>query len=85
MIGVAEFDGSIYNPDGIDPDALFAFKTKNKGIKNYPGATSNWADESAIYEKCDMFIPAAMERTINKKNAHRFQCKIVAEGANGTI
>jgi len=30
-----------------------------------------------------MFIPAALERTINKKNAHRFQCKIVAEGANG--
>lgn len=30
-----------------------------------------------------MFIPAALEKTINRDNAHKFNCKIVAEGANG--
>lgn len=32
LVGVAEFDGSIYNPDGINPDDLFKWKEKNGGI-----------------------------------------------------
>lgn len=32
---------------------------------------------------CDVLIPAATERSITGKNAVNFQCKIVAEGANG--
>jgi glutamate dehydrogenase/leucine dehydrogenase len=37
LIGVAEYDGSIYNPDGIDPDDLFVHKLKHNGIRDYPG------------------------------------------------
>lgn len=37
LVGVAEFDGSIYNADGIDPDQLFQYKIKNRGIKDFPG------------------------------------------------
>jgi len=28
-------------------------------------------------------MPAALEMTINKKNAHRFECQVVVEAANG--
>jgi glutamate dehydrogenase/leucine dehydrogenase len=31
----------------------------------------------------DIFIPAALQKTINMHNAHRFNCKLVVEGANG--
>lgn len=31
----------------------------------------------------DIFIPAALEMSINKNNAHRFECSIVVEAANG--
>lgn len=30
-----------------------------------------------------MFIPAALEQTLNAGNADRFNCKIIAEAANG--
>ena len=31
----------------------------------------------------DIFIPAAFEKTINVNNAHKFNCKLVVEAANG--
>ena len=50
LVGVAEFDGSIYNENGIDPDSLFEHKMKNKGIRSYPGC-EGWDNEEAIYQK----------------------------------
>ena len=52
LIGVAEFDGSIYNPEGIHPKDLLNHKSqsKTKGVKYFPGS-KYYEDESAIYEK----------------------------------
>lgn len=44
LVGVAEFDGSVYNPNGIDPKALNEFKAAKGGTKGFPGA-QYFADE----------------------------------------
>lgn len=61
MVGVAEWDGSIYNPDGMDPDEIFNYKNLKKGVKGFPKSQDYYEDESAIYQKYDIFIPAAFE------------------------
>uniref|UniRef100_A0A1B6CCS9 glutamate dehydrogenase [NAD(P)(+)] n=1 Tax=Clastoptera arizonana TaxID=38151 RepID=A0A1B6CCS9_9HEMI len=81
-IGVIEWDGSIYNPDGIDPKKLEEYRSDHGTIVGYPGA-SEYKGENLMFEECDIFVPAAVEKVITSKNAHRIQAKIIAEAANG--
>ncbi|WP_420969501.1 Glu/Leu/Phe/Val family dehydrogenase [Bradyrhizobium sp. B120] len=36
-----------------------------------------------LVKKCDVFVPAAIERVITSENASELKCRILAEGADG--
>lgn len=80
-VGVIEYDGSIMNPDGIDPKALEDHKLEKGTITGFPGAQDT--EEDLMIAECDILVPAANERQITSKNAHLIKAKIIAEGANG--
>lgn len=83
LVGVAEHDGSIINHNGINVADLKAYIDKNGGLKGYGKGTYK-PDESAMYEECDIFVPAALEQSINRNNAEKIKAKIVVEAANGS-
>jgi glutamate dehydrogenase (NAD(P)+) len=83
IIALAEYEGAIYNPSGIDVEAVMKHRKETGSILNFPGATNLGSREEALELDCDILIPAALENQITEKNAARVKAKIVAEAANG--
>jgi len=83
-IGIMEWDGSIFNPNGIDPRELEDYYLEKKTVVGFPKAQPyQGPEESLMYENCDIFIPAAIEKVITKYTAQNIKAKIIAEAANG--
>lgn len=86
VIAVGEWDSYVVNENGIDIEALRVYKDKNKTFKGFPGGQVNTEDPKQVLEiECDILIPAALERVINKSNAHKIKAKLVGEAANGPL
>ncbi len=83
LVGVAESEGAIANPKGMDVEKLMAFRAENKSVMGFPGSTKLATREAALELDCDILIPAALERQITGENAPRVKAKIVVEAANG--
>ena len=45
LLGVAEIDGSIYNPNGLDAESVKAHIREHGGVKGYPDAEYTERDE----------------------------------------
>jgi glutamate dehydrogenase (NAD(P)+) len=82
IIGIAEFDGGLYNSHGIDIDALLEYRDRNKTIVGFPGAEAE-DPRQLLITPCEILIPAATENVITSQNASDIKAKIVCEGANG--
>ncbi len=85
IVAVAEYEGSIYNPDGIDIDKLLKHRKAKGTIMSFPGVKKLKKNDDALYVDCDILIPAALESVIHKGNAKKIKAKLIGEAANGPI
>jgi glutamate dehydrogenase (NAD(P)+) len=82
IIGIAEKEGGLYNPDGIDIRQLLDYKYRNNTTLGFQGAEA-MPSEELIVADCEILIPAATENVITSRNADKIKARIVVEGANG--
>jgi len=83
VVGLAESEGAISNPKGLDVDQVMVHRKECGGILGFPGATNLARREDALELECDILIPAALERQITAENAPKVKAKLVVEAANG--
>jgi glutamate dehydrogenase (NAD(P)+) len=82
IIGIAEYDGGLFNRTGINIDSLLQYRDRNKTIVGFPGADAADPRELLLAD-CEILIPAATENVITSQNAASIKAKIICEGANG--
>lgn len=82
VVGISDHTTAIYNPKGIDVKAADQHAHKKGNLKAFDQGDKVDAKE-LLEMKCDVLVPAAVDRVINEKNAAKIKCRILAEGANG--
>jgi glutamate dehydrogenase (NAD(P)+) len=82
IICIIEYDGAVYNPNGLDIEALMRHRHDTGSITGFAGG-EDIDRESAFFLDCDVLLPAAKENVITTANADRIKARIICEGANG--
>ena len=85
IVGLAEIEGAIYDPDGLDLEDVVNHRSTTGSILDFPGAQNVEDSARALELPCDVLIPAALEGVITEENAADIQASIIAEAANGPI
>ena len=82
VVGIADRDGGVYNPHGLDIIALLNYRDQNGTIVGFPESEPADPQELLLFD-CDILLPAATENQITSHNAERVKARILCEGANG--
>ncbi|TME08172.1 MAG: Glu/Leu/Phe/Val dehydrogenase [Chloroflexi bacterium] len=84
IVGVADVNGTITNPDGLDVERLLASRSSfgeidraALGPNDRQGPRESWLDIDA-----DMLVPAAVGDVLTGANADRVRARMVVEAAN---
>ncbi len=85
VIAIAEYEGAVYNENGINEEELFQHRKTTGSGNNFKDSTFIPKSSDALELDCDILIPAALENVIDGNNAPRIKAKIVAEAANGPL
>jgi len=82
IVGISDHTCALYDARGFDVRALLAHVSE-KGVLAGYSKESLIDPEDLLLQPCDVLVPAAVEQVVNKTNAGRIRCRILAEGANG--
>ncbi|WYM90926.1 Glu/Leu/Phe/Val dehydrogenase [Methanolobus sp. ZRKC3] len=81
IVAVADSQGGIYDPEGLDVESLIHLKNSGKSVTDYVDGEIIDLD-SLVGIDCDVWIPAARPDVIDEDNVSHLKAKLVVEGAN---
>jgi glutamate dehydrogenase (NAD(P)+) len=85
IIGVIERNGALYDPAGLNVEALKQYLTANGTLEGFGQGAFTSDGTAVLCEACDILIPAAMENAITGANAQDIKAKLIVEAANGPV
>lgn len=84
IVAVSDARGGIYNPNGLDPNAVHLYKQETGWVSGFLQADPI-TNAELLSLPVDVLVPAALENQINLRNADQVRAKMIVEGANGPV
>jgi glutamate dehydrogenase (NAD(P)+) len=84
IVAVSDSSGAIYDPDGLDAEAVRDHKMETGSVTGYQ-STEDLSDEELLTLDVDLLIPAALENAIDEDVAEDLAADLVIEAANGPL
>ena len=84
VVAVSDSSGAVYDPDGLDTDAVKDYKRETGSVDGAPG-TETWTNEELLTADVDLLIPAALENAVDGRLARETAAGTVVEAANGPL
>ncbi|WP_340820709.1 Glu/Leu/Phe/Val dehydrogenase [Methanolobus sp. WCC4] len=81
ICAISDSSGGISNVNGIDIPKLIEHKRRTGSVLDFPD-TTQITNEELLVSDCDILIPAALSKQIDKDNSADIKAKIVLELAN---
>jgi glutamate dehydrogenase (NAD(P)+) len=82
IIGVSDHSACYFDKRGLDVAALLKHVREHGVLGGFSNQLSLDPRE-LLTQKCDVLVPAAVERVIDASIAAKLQCRVLAEAANG--
>ena len=85
IVAVSDSGGAIYDPDGLDAQAVKDHKMEAGDVRGYDDSVDQLTNEELLTMDVDLLIPAALENAIDEELAHDVQADVIVEAANGPL
>jgi glutamate dehydrogenase (NAD(P)+) len=82
VIAVSDHTGALHRAGGLDIPSLILHAEKTGSIAGYSNELA-LDPKDLLTLKCEVLVPAAIERVIDAGVAEKLQCRVLAEAANG--
>lgn len=82
VVAVSDTGGAVYDPNGLDVDAVIATKAASRSVVHHPDVEVITEDELLALD-CEVLVPAALEGAIDERRADAVRARLIAEAANG--
>jgi glutamate dehydrogenase/leucine dehydrogenase len=84
VVAVSDSSGAAYHPDGLDAEAVRAFKDETGSVTGY-GDSETLTNDELLTLDVDLLIQAALENAIDDDLAREVRADVVVEAANGPL
>ena len=90
IVGLSDVHGALYDARGLPVDAILAWRAEHGDLRGFGEGRAGEGIErmtnpEMLRRSCDVFIPCAVDTTVNRTNAGALQARLVVEGAHGPI
>ena len=81
IVALSDSSGGIYAQEGLNLDAVVAYKQEHGALPGMPG-TQSITNAELIEIDCDILVPAAISNQIHADNAGNVKARLIVEAAN---